>query len=183
MSLIPKRVSFSPESTQSEQPSKYRTVRFTFNPCIDRLDHVLFLMVHLELGIVGKRPTQHLEHVTVEVRFQDTAVAALDKTFGKTYTTSIYKQAFEYSKPLANHLQSLFDGQQKDLFRKSFERCVAVYGKESPVLPALASWPKGDQLLRWALAPSSGVWPPETSSILRPAYQKYCQKYRALQSP
>lgn len=178
MSLIQKRVSFCPESMQSEQPSKYRNRVFLDPLVYDRIDLVVFLIRHLELGIVGKRPTEHLERVTVEVRFQDIAVQALDKTFGKDYTTSIYNQAFEYSKPLARHLESLFDGQQKRLFRSSYERCIAVYGPESPVLSALASWPKGDQLLRWALAPSSGVWPRETSCVLRTAYQKSLARQR-----
>jgi len=146
MSLIPKHVSFCPENTASE-PSEEATEA--------QEAHVMALIQTLALRVVGKRPTQDRERVTVTVSFSDKKVAEMDALYGKDYTTTIYKRAFQRSKPLATHLFSLFSGQQHKLFRTAFDRCKAVYGIDSEAVQALASCPTGDQQLRWASAPSA----------------------------
>lgn len=168
MNSTPKHVSFCLESTQFERyEPKPLTTFWSGSPLtVDRLDHVLFLIENFELAVVGSLPKRHLDRVTVEPRFKRSAVLKLDRVYGKQYTTSVYNQAFTYCIPLATHLNSLFDGQQRPLFRASYDRCRFAYSDPS-VLEALARWPTGDQLLRWALAPSSGVWPPEISCALR----------------
>ena len=144
MSSIPKHVSFCPENTASE-PSEEEAHEA----------HVLALIRTLALRVVGKRPTQDRERVTVTVSFSDKKVAEMDALYGKDYTTAIYKRAFQRSKPLAAHLFGLFSGQQHKLFRTAFDRCKAVYGIDSEAVQALASFPTGDQQLRWASAPSA----------------------------
>ena len=143
MSLIPKHVSFCLENIASEPSEEAQEA------------HVIALIQTLALRIVGKRPTQDRERVTVTVSFSDKTVAKMDSLYGKEYTTAIYKRAFQRSKPLAAHLFSLFSGQQHKLFRTSFDRCKAVYGIDSDAVVALASFPTGDQQLRWASAPSA----------------------------
>lgn len=156
MNSIPKPEFSCLENIQSE-PSSASSI------------HVRLLIQSLALRVVGKPPKSDREIVTVTVSFSPSLIRRMDAVYGKTYTTTIYKQAFQQSKRLAAHLFSLFSGQQTKLFRTSFDRCKAVYGVSSPVLDALAGFPTGDQQLRWASAPSSGAWAPGSSSRPREA--------------
>jgi hypothetical protein len=126
--------------------------------------------------IGGKeRKLKHLDPIQVHIAFKEELVKSFDTLYGKDYTTKIYKKAFDMGKPLVQHMFKILHGQQWPHFRSTYDRAKATYGRTSHALNALANWPTGDQQLRWALAPSSGVWPPETSSCLRQALERLDQ--------